>query len=99
MPVSSSTSRRAASGSVSSGSLEARAEAGHDFVTAAVARALDAPVLAVATSPHEAETLARGVEPFLGADRVALLPAWESLPYEGISPPPEIAARRADAAT
>jgi transcription-repair coupling factor (superfamily II helicase) len=78
--------------------LEARAEAGHDFVVAAVARALDSPVLAVAPGPHEAETLARGIEAFLGANCVALLPAWESLPYEGISPPPEIAARRADAA-
>jgi transcription-repair coupling factor (superfamily II helicase) len=29
---------------------------------------------------------------------VALFPAWESLPYEGISPAPEIAARRAAAA-
>ncbi|MGZ4155311.1 MAG: transcription-repair coupling factor, partial [Actinomycetota bacterium] len=28
---------------------------------------------------------------------VALLPAWEALPYEGIGPTPEIAARRADA--
>ena len=27
----------------------------------------------------------------------ALLPAWEALPYEGIGPTPEIAARRADA--
>ena len=30
-------------------------------------------------------------------ERVALLPAWEALPYEGISPAPEVAARRADA--
>jgi transcription-repair coupling factor (superfamily II helicase) len=78
--------------------LWARAEAGHDFVVAAVARALDAPVLAVASGPHEAEALARGVEAFLGPAGVVLLPAWESLPYEGISPSPEIAARRARAA-
>ena len=77
--------------------LEARAEAGHDFVVAALAKALDAPVLAVAAAPQEAESLARGVEGFLGADRVALLAAWESLPYEGISPSPELAARRAEA--
>jgi transcription-repair coupling factor (superfamily II helicase) len=77
--------------------LQARAESGHDFVVAALARALDAPVLAVAPGPHEAETLAHGVEAFLGPGRTALLPAWESLPYEGISPTPEIAAHRADA--
>jgi transcription-repair coupling factor (superfamily II helicase) len=77
--------------------LEARAEAAHDYVVAAVARALDAPVLAVAAGPHEADQLGRGVEAFLGADRVAVLPAWESLPYEGISPPPELSARRAEA--
>src|SRR5439155_18592342 len=61
--------------------VEARAEAGHDYVVAAVARALDAPVLAVAAAPYEAESLARGIEAFLGPDRVALLPAWEALPY------------------
>jgi len=78
--------------------LVARAEAGHDYVVAAVARALGAPVLAIASGPHEAEALARGVKAFLGPAHVALLPAWESLPYEGISPSPEIAARRARAA-
>jgi transcription-repair coupling factor (superfamily II helicase) len=78
--------------------LLARVEAGHDYVVAAVAQALDAPVLAVASGPHEAEALARGVEAFLGPAHVALLPAWESLPYEGISPSPEIGARRARAA-
>jgi transcription-repair coupling factor (superfamily II helicase) len=76
----------------------ARAEAGQDFVIAAVARVLDGPVMAVAAGPHEAEALARGVAAYLGADRVALFPAWESLPYEGISPAPEVAARRAEAA-
>ena len=29
--------------------------------------------------------------------RVALLPAWDALPYEGMDPAPEVAARRADA--
>ncbi|HEY7283619.1 MAG TPA: transcription-repair coupling factor, partial [Actinomycetota bacterium] len=76
----------------------ARAEAGQDFVIAGLARALDGPVMAVATGPHEAESLTRGVAAYLGDGRVALLPAWESLPYEGISPAPEIAARRAAAA-
>jgi transcription-repair coupling factor (superfamily II helicase) len=77
--------------------IVARAEAGEDFVVAAVARALDSPVLAVAPGPREADELAADLEAFLGADRVALLPAWEALPYEGISPAPEVAARRARA--
>jgi transcription-repair coupling factor (superfamily II helicase) len=78
--------------------LVARAGAGHDFVVAALARVLDAPVAAVAPGPHEAEALARGAEAFLGPARVALFPSWEALPYEGISPSPEIAARRGEAA-
>jgi transcription-repair coupling factor (superfamily II helicase) len=78
--------------------LVARAEAGQDFVVAAWARALDAPVLAVATGPHEAEALAGGVGAYLGPERVALFPAWESLPYEGISPAPRLAGERARAA-
>ena len=76
----------------------ARAEAGQDFVVAALARALDGPVVVVATGPHEAEAMTRAVAAYLGEDRVALFPAWESLPYEGISPAPEVAARRAVAA-
>jgi transcription-repair coupling factor (superfamily II helicase) len=76
----------------------AHAEAGHDFVVASLARGLDAPVLAVTPGPHEAEAMAEGVAAFLGADRVALFPAWEALPYEGISPAAEVAAKRAQAA-
>ncbi|MBI4260054.1 MAG: DEAD/DEAH box helicase, partial [Actinobacteria bacterium] len=67
-------------------------------VVAALARALDAPVLAVSTGPHEAEELALGVEAYLGPARTASFPAWEALPYEGIDPSPEVAARRAEAA-
>jgi transcription-repair coupling factor (superfamily II helicase) len=76
----------------------ARAEAGEDALVAALARGLDAPILAVTPGPREAEALAAGAEAYLGPDRVALLPAWEALPYEGISPAPEISGRRADAA-
>jgi len=75
----------------------ARAEAGEDFLVAALARGLDAPILAVTPGPRESEALASGVEAYLGAAGVALLPAWEALPYEGMSPAPEISARRADA--
>ncbi|MGZ8632107.1 MAG: DEAD/DEAH box helicase, partial [Actinomycetota bacterium] len=77
--------------------IVARAEAGEDFVVAGVATSLDVPVLAVAPGPREAEALAADLEAFLGHERVALLPAWEALPYEGISPAPDVAARRANA--
>ena len=76
--------------------IKARAEAGEAFVVAGLAVGLDVPILAVAPGPHEAEALAADLDAFLpGA--VALLPAWEALPYEGISPAPEAAARRAAA--
>ncbi|HEY7661266.1 MAG TPA: transcription-repair coupling factor [Actinomycetota bacterium] len=75
----------------------ARTGAGEDAVAAALARALDAPVLLVAPGPHEAERLSTDLRAWLGADRSALLPAWEALPYEGISPSPEVAARRSEA--
>jgi transcription-repair coupling factor (superfamily II helicase) len=76
--------------------IRAHLEAGEAFVLAAVATALDAPVVAIAPGPHEAEALAGDVESFL-PDRAVLLPAWEALPYELISPTPEVAARRAAA--
>jgi transcription-repair coupling factor (superfamily II helicase) len=76
----------------------ARADApGHPFVVAGLAVALDGPVLVVAPGPKEAERLAAGAEAFLGPERVGLFPAWEALPVEGISPGPEVAARRSEA--
>jgi transcription-repair coupling factor (superfamily II helicase) len=78
--------------------LTAHAEAGHDFLVSALARGLDGPVMAVTPGPSEAEALAAGVEAFLGPERVGLFPAWEALPYEGISPAADVAARRAKAA-
>jgi transcription-repair coupling factor (superfamily II helicase) len=77
----------------------ARAEApGHPYVAAGLARALDGPVLAVAAGPREAERVAAGAAAFLGSDRALVLPAWEGLPVEGISPSPDVAARREGAA-
>jgi len=77
----------------------ARADAaGHPYVAAALAVSLESPVLVVAPGPREADRLARGAAAFLGSDRVALFPAWEALPGEGISPSAEVAARRAEAA-
>ncbi len=71
--------------------------AGADAVAAsALAVALDTAVLMVAPGPREAEAIARDVAAFL-PEASALLPAWEALPYEGIAPSAEVAARRADA--
>jgi transcription-repair coupling factor (superfamily II helicase) len=72
--------------------------AAHPYVLGALAETAEAPLLAVAPGPREAERLTRGAEAFLGPDRVALFPAWEALPSEGISPGPEVVARRAQAA-
>jgi transcription-repair coupling factor (superfamily II helicase) len=68
--------------------------AGHAYVAAGLATAVEAPVLVVTPGPREAERVATGAAAFLGEDRVALFPAWEALPVEGISPAPDIAARR-----
>ena len=76
--------------------IEVQAETGDAFVLAGLATALELPILAIAPGPHEAEALVADVEAFLPGG-AALLPAWEALPYELISPTPEIAARRAAA--
>ncbi len=72
----------------------ARAGAGEDFVIAGLATGLDGPVLAVGAGPREAEALAAGLLAYLGDERVTVMPQWEALPYEGISPSPEVAAGR-----
>src|SRR6266542_4029901 len=71
---------------------------GHAFVAAALARALDSPVLLVAADPRSAGELAAGARTFLEPASVLGFPAWESLPYEGISPAPTVAGERARAA-
>ncbi|MEP6758704.1 MAG: transcription-repair coupling factor [Actinomycetota bacterium] len=76
--------------------IEAQAETGDAFVLAGLATALELPVLAIAPGPHEAEALVADVVAFL-PDGAVLLPAWEALPYELISPAAEVAARRATA--
>ena len=75
----------------------ARADAGEDAVVAALAAALETPVMLVAPGRREAEPLVRGAEAWLGPERVVWLPPWEALPYEGISPSAEVSARRAEA--
>ena len=50
-------------------------------------------MLAVPTST-EAERLAHDLAAFLGDDRVELFPAWETLPFERVSPGVETMGRR-----
>src|SRR6266550_3888832 len=77
----------------------ARADgSGHAFTASVMARALDAPILLVGHDPRAAEALAAGAAAFLGPERVVRFPSWESLPYEGISPGPQAAGARAEAA-
>ena len=67
---------------------------GHPFLAAVLAHVLQAPVLALTHDPRSADAFASGAAAFLGQERVVRFPAWESLPYEGISPSPQIAASR-----
>ncbi|TMK86728.1 MAG: DEAD/DEAH box helicase, partial [Actinobacteria bacterium] len=71
---------------------------GHAFAAVVLAHALGVPVLAIGHDPRVTDALAAGAAAFLGHDRVVRFPAWESLPYEGISPSPQVAGARARAA-
>ena len=64
-------------------------------VLAAVAELSSSPTVLVATATaREAEQLAHDLGPFLGPEAVELLPAWETLPFERVSPATETMGRR-----
>jgi transcription-repair coupling factor (superfamily II helicase) len=73
-----------------------------DVVAAAAAQPLvaallaerGAPVLAVTPRTADAEALADALGALLGPERVAVLPAWETLPAERLSPRAETVGRR-----
>jgi transcription-repair coupling factor (superfamily II helicase) len=46
------------------------------------------PLLIVTPTASDAEQLVDGLGAFMGTDRVALFPAWETLPHERLSPQP-----------
>ncbi|MFT5222938.1 MAG: transcription-repair coupling factor (superfamily II helicase) [Glaciecola sp.] len=52
------------------------------------------PLLVVTPRLSDAETLADGMAAFLGDDRVAVFPPWETLPHERLSPQPSTVGRR-----
>ena len=63
------------------------------FAIAGIAARADRPILAVTASERDAEDLADDVALFV--DDVTLMPAWETLPFEHLSPNAATMARRA----
>ena len=77
-----------------SGSI-AVAEGARPFVTAGLAaQGSRAPVLVVTATAHEAERWTDDLTTWLGTDRVVLFAAWETLPFERVSPATETMGRR-----
>ena len=70
-------------------------DAARSIVLAALAELSSSPTVLVATATaREAEQLAHDLGPFLGPETVELLPAWETLPFERVSPATETMGRR-----
>ncbi|MDQ1723504.1 MAG: hypothetical protein QOG52_532 [Frankiaceae bacterium] len=63
------------------------------FVVSAIVRA-GRPVLAVTATSREADELAAALRCLIAADRVAVYPAWETLPHERLSPRADTVGRR-----
>ncbi len=75
--------------------LVAVAEPAQPFVVAALAELSESrPIVVAMASASAAERLAREVGVWLGEDAVAFFPAWETLPFERVSPAPETMGRR-----
>ncbi|HYI52825.1 MAG TPA: transcription-repair coupling factor, partial [Microlunatus sp.] len=69
------------------------------LIAAALAAATDRggagrPVLLVASTYREAESLAAACRSLVGEDEVAYYPAWETLPHERLSPRSDTVGRR-----
>ncbi|MGI8759303.1 MAG: CarD family transcriptional regulator, partial [Acidimicrobiales bacterium] len=70
-------------------------EAARAITVAALAQRLERRPLVVAVpTTGEAERLVHDLEAFLGTDAVDLFPAWETLPFERVSPSVETMGRR-----
>ena len=70
-------------------------EAARALVTAGLARLTSRrPVVLAVPTSTEAERLAHDLAAYLGEDRVELFPAWETLPFERVSPAVETMGRR-----
>ncbi len=65
------------------------------FVMAGISQLADrAPLVVVTATGTEAEHLAHDLKAFLGDDNVLLFPAWETLPFERVSPSVETMGQR-----
>jgi transcription-repair coupling factor (superfamily II helicase) len=64
------------------------------FLLAGLARQSGRLLVVTVATGADAEALAEDVAAFLGPDRVACFPAWETLPHERLSPRSETVARR-----
>ncbi len=53
-----------------------------------------APLLVLVPRTSDADAVADGMGAFLGSERVAMFPAWETLPHERLSPQPRTVGRR-----
>jgi transcription-repair coupling factor (superfamily II helicase) len=53
-----------------------------------------APLLVLTPRTSDAEAVADGLSAYLGEERVAVFPAWETLPHERLSPQPRTVGRR-----
>jgi transcription-repair coupling factor (superfamily II helicase) len=70
-------------------------EAARAITVAALAELSSAPVLVVATpTAREADQLEHDLAAFVGRDSIDVLPAWETLPFERVSPATETMGRR-----
>ena len=71
------------------------AQAGRAFFVAGIAEvSTQKPIVVVTSTAREAETLCDDLEVWLGKDRVRYFPAWETLPFERISPATETMGNR-----
>jgi transcription-repair coupling factor (superfamily II helicase) len=64
------------------------------FVAALARATTRRPVVVAVPTGAEAERLVHDLAPFLGPDAVELFPAWETLPFERVSPSLETMGRR-----
>ncbi|HEV2809091.1 MAG TPA: transcription-repair coupling factor [Acidimicrobiales bacterium] len=70
-------------------------EAARAITVAHLAQRIDRrPVVVAVSTTSEAEHLTHDLEAFLGPDAVDLFPAWETLPFERVSPSVETMGRR-----
>ena len=77
------------------GEVVAVSDAARALFTAGLHRLTGAkPILLAVPTVAEAERLAGDLVPMLGADAVELFPAWETLPFERVSPALETMGRR-----